>query len=127
MHRRSLLFAVLQGVTASLILGRSASAQDTLDPVKLMPDSHKVLFENAFVRVVEGRVPAGGFEPKHQHPHCVLVSLSDFDVEVRTLPDGKWTPMHRSFGSASWSEATVHEVRNVGRVPTHTVRIELKC
>ena len=127
MHRRQLLFTILKSMAVGLIAGRSGSAQDDLDPVKLMPDTHKVLFENAFVRVIEGRVPAGGFEPKHRHPHCVLVNLAEFDVEVKAYPDEKWNRMHRTFGTATWNEATVHEVRNVGSVPTHTVRIELRC
>ena len=64
------------------------------DPVRLMPDTHKVIFDNSFVRVVEGRVPAGGTEIKHRHPRNVMVFLADFDAEVRTFPDGKWTPTH---------------------------------
>ena len=92
-----------------------------------MPDSHKVLFENAFVRVVEGRVPAGGMEPKHRHPNNVLVCLADFDAQVRTLPDGQWKRFHRTFGTATWNEAGLHEVEIVGDAPSHTVRIELKC
>jgi len=91
-----------------------------------MPDSHKVLFENSFVRVVEGRVPAGGMEPKHRHPHNVLVFLADFDSEVRPLPNGQWTRIHRGSGTATWNEAGVHEVKIVGNVPSHTIRVELK-
>jgi hypothetical protein len=92
-HRRQLLFTILKSIAVGLIAGRSSSAQDDLDPVKLMRDTHKVLVENAFVRVIEGRVPAGGFEPKHRHPHCVLANLADFDVEVRAYPDEKWNRM----------------------------------
>jgi aspartyl/asparaginyl beta-hydroxylase (cupin superfamily) len=110
-----------------MVAGRLAPAEDDLDPVKMMPDTHKLLFENPFVRVIEGRVPAGGYEPKHRHPHCVLVNLADFDSEIRTIPDGEWKHMHRAFGTATWSDATVHEVRIVGKVPSHTVRVELKC
>lgn len=92
-----------------------------------MPDSHKVLFENTVVRVVEGRVPVGGMEPKHRHPNNVLVCLADFDAEIRTLPDGQWKRLHRTFGTTTWNEAGLHEVRIVGDAPSHTIRIELKC
>ena len=126
MKRRQLLVAILKGMAISIFAGRSVRAQDDLDPVKMMPETHKVLFENALVRVIEGKVPAGGMEPKHRHPHCVLVALADFDSEIRTLPDGKWVPVHRAFGTATWNEATVHEVRIVGNAPSHTVRVELK-
>ena len=98
MKRRQLLFAILKGAAVGMFAGRYATAQEDLDPVKMMPDTHKVVFENAFVRVIEGRVPAGGSEPKHRHPHCVMVNLADFDAEVRTFPDGEWkraTPCFR--------------------------------
>jgi hypothetical protein len=129
LKRRQLLFGIVKAATLSSFAGRlasAASAQEDLDPVKLMPDTHKLVFENSFVRVIEGRVPAGGRELKHRHPHCVLVSLADFDSEVRTLPDGEWKRFHRAFGTVSWNEAVVHEVRILGTVPSHTIRIELK-
>jgi len=91
-----------------------------------MPASHKVLLENSFVRVVEGEVPARGLEPKHRHPHNVMAFPAGFDAEVKTFPDGKWSGMHRAFGTATWNVATVHEVKIVGNVPSHTVRVELK-
>ena len=127
MKRRYLLFTILKSMAIAVIAGRPVFGQEDLDPVKMMPDTHKLLFENSFVRVVEGRVPAGGMEPKHKHPHNIMVSLVDFASEVRTLPYGKWTPMHRAFGTATWNEAAIHEVRIVGNVASHTIRIELKC
>ena len=126
MKRRQLLFTILKGIALSIVAGRSAPAQEDLDPVRMMPDSHKVLFENSFVRVVEGKVPAGGVEPKHRHPNNVTVFLADYDAEVRTFPDGKWNRVHRAFGTATWNEASVHEAKIVGNTPSHTVRVELK-
>jgi hypothetical protein len=125
--RRQLLFRILKGAAVGIVASRFASAQEDPDPVKMMPDTHKLVFENAFVRVIEGRVPAGGYEPKHKHPHCVLISLADFDSEIKAFPDGEWKRFHRAFGTVTWSEATVHEVRIVGNSPSHTMRVELKC
>jgi len=126
MKRRQLLATILKSIAIGIIGGRSAAAQDDLDPVKLMRDTHKLIFENSFVRVVEGRVPAGGREIKHRHPHNVMVFLADFDAEIRIFPDGKWTPSHRTFGTATWNEASVHEVKIGTNAPSHTIRIELK-
>jgi hypothetical protein len=36
----------------------AVTAQENLDPVKLMPDTHKLLFENELARVLESKVPA---------------------------------------------------------------------
>ena len=127
MKRRQLIVTILKSFALGIIAGRFADAQDDLDPVMLMPDTHKVIFENSFVRVVEGKVPAGGRETKHRHPHNVMVFLADFDAEIRTFPDGKWTPTHRTFGTATWNEASVHEVKIGTNSPSHTIRVELKC
>lgn len=123
-NRRAVLLSILGlgGVFARLL-----RTQNNLDPLKIMPETHKLLFENQFVRVIESRVPAGGHEPKHSHPHCVTVGLADVDVEIKTFPDGRTIRTHRSAGTASWSEATVHEVTNIGNTSSHNIRIELKC
>jgi hypothetical protein len=123
MTRRELLAAGVAIASASI---RPAFTQETLDPVKLMPHTHKLLFENEFVRVVESRVPPGATEPKHVHPHCVTVHLVDVDAEVKTFPDGRITRVHNGAGTADWSEATTHEVKNIGTITSHNFRVELK-
>jgi hypothetical protein len=124
MNRRELLLSTL---SVNAISCRLIWAQDNLDPLTITPGTHKLLFENRFVRVIESKVPPNTVEPKHSHPHCVTVYLADVDVEIRTFPDGQTTRVHRTAGTAGWSEATVHEVRNVGRTSSHNIRIELKC
>jgi len=122
--RRQLL---LSSLGMGSVLGRLIQAQDELDPLRIMPNTHKLLFENRFVRVIESKVPAGAKEARHSHPHCVTVYLADVDVEIRTFPGGKTARVHRTSGTAGWSEATVHEVTNVGTTSSHNIRIELKC
>lgn len=123
MNRRQLL---AMAIGASVIGRRISDAQEILDPVKLMPDTHKLVLENEFVRVIESRLPPGHTEPKHAHPHNVTVHLADVDTEIRTLPDGPITRAHESAATASWGDATVHEVKNVGTTASHNFRIELK-
>ena len=101
-------------------------AEDHLDPLKVASDTHSLIFENKFVRVIQAKVPPGKVEPKHRHPHGVTISLADYDVEQKTFPDGKVAKLHRSFGLASWAEAQVHEIKNVGKTGLHSIRVELK-
>lgn len=103
-----------------------SGAPEELDPLKVAPDTHKLMFENRFVRVIQAKVPPGGHEPKHSHRHGVTIYLSDYDVEQKAFPDGKVTKHHRAFGTAAWSESLVHEIRNVGGTPLHSIRIELR-
>ena len=127
MKKRMLL--VVASTCLILVLGfvvSHASSEEVLDPLKLAPDTHKLVFENRFVRVIESRVPADGEEPKHSHPHGLTVYLANFESEVKTFPDGKSSKVRRHFGTAIWSEAIVHEVKNIGKVDGHALRIELK-
>ena len=103
-----------------------ATSQEELDPVKVAAETHKLLFENQFVRVIQAKVPPGSVEPKHRHPRGVTVYLADYSIDQKTLPDGKVTRADRKFGTVTWSEAIVHEVRNTGQTASHAIRIELK-
>ena len=45
----------------------SAAVPQDLDPLNVAADTHKLVFENRFVRVLEVHVPPGKTEPLHQH------------------------------------------------------------
>jgi hypothetical protein len=124
MNRREFL-ALSVGVGS--IAGQLTYGQENLDPLKTQPDTHKLLFENKFVRVIESSVPPGHTELKHSHPHSVTVHLVDSDAEVTRLPDGRTTRIHSVGATADWNEAVVHEVKNVGQTTFHAIRVELKC
>jgi len=119
-----LVLLAASGIAASLV--SSAPAGEDLDPLKVAGDTHKLVMENAFVRIIEARVPAGKLEAKHSHPHGFTVHLADYTVEQTTFPDGKVTRLERKFGGVVWSDGVVHEVRNVGKTPSHAIRVELK-
>ena len=59
-----------------------SQAPDPLDPLRVAPDTHKLAFENAFVRVLDVHVPPGKTEPRHRHPHGLSVYFTDWDVKV---------------------------------------------
>ena len=127
MTRRIALFsgiaALLVGVAATL--GHSQTTGDALDPVRVAADTHRVAFENTFVRILEVRIPAGKTEPRHRHPHGLSVYFSDWEPKVTV--DGKPAQVNsRKNGTFAWSDAVVHTVENVGKTDGHVLRIELK-
>jgi len=125
--RRSGLAFVLGGILLAVGVSATLSkAINPLDPLKVCPDTHKLLFENAVLRVIEAKVPAGATEPKHSHPRGITVYLANYDVETKTLPDNKVMQAQRKFGTVTWSDAVVHEVKNTGKTNSHAIRIELK-
>jgi quercetin dioxygenase-like cupin family protein len=115
--------ALVAAATAGLLAGRPQS--DPLDPIVVAGDTHKLAFENAFVRVLEVTLPPGKVEPRHRHPHGMSVYFSDWEAEVRN--DGQAAEIRsRKAGTFAWSEAVVHTVRNAGRTEGRILRIELK-
>lgn len=112
---------------ACMVLPSMLTAQDAdLDVLKVIPENYTLIIDNAFVRVIEARIPPGTSERPHRHLRGVSVSMTDYVIEHQVLPDGKWVRNDRKLGSVYWSEASVHQTRNVGTTPSHTIRIELK-
>lgn len=95
------------------------------DPVKVSPETHKVILENERVRVLEVRVKPGEKVPTHSHPPNVVYFLSDAQ-ERFTFPDGTTKDREDRAGVAFWSEAVTHAAENVGGTEIHVVQIELK-
>ena len=128
-RRRRAIFqgcAVLTLVTVLLLVRPSSAQNDDLDVLKVIPENYKVILENPFVRVLEARIPAGTEEKPHRHLRGVSVCMTEYTLESRILPDGNWVRNDRVVGTTYWSEASLHQVRNIGRTQSHTIRIELK-
>jgi quercetin dioxygenase-like cupin family protein len=116
-HRHALLFAA-----GALLAPLCAGAQDV---VQVGGDSHRVLLENAQVRVLAVRIKPGEKVPMHSHPANVSYVLGDGKLRI-TMPDGKTVDREPKAGSASWAEATTHAVENIGTSDFTQVQIELK-
>jgi hypothetical protein len=117
------------------------------DAVQAAPDTHKVIFENPFVRVLEVSVPAAGSTiPMHHHrwpsffldwdtgggtPH---IRYHRAEGSVRDSP-AKEYPVHPGSWSVQWMEPEpMHAIEVVEKpksadapgAPT-SLRIEIKC
>ncbi len=123
MKKRILLVLLVVAATVALLAQKLPTGGP--DPLVVASDTHKLVFENKFVRVIESRVPPGGKEPTHYHPHGVTIYLADFRVKVSE--NGK-APVERErkAGTAVWAEAVVHEINNIGTTEGHAFRVELK-
>ena len=125
MKKRILFAASGIVVLAAVAFALSPSADDPLDPIRVAGDTHKLAFENSFVRVLDVHLPPGKVEPRHRHPHGMSVYFTDW--EARVTPDGKAPEVHhRKAGTFAWNEAVVHSVENAGPTEGHILRIELK-
>ena len=118
---RFALTTVVAGVALLASIGTMAQ-----DVVQVGGDTHKVLLENAQVRVLAVKIKAGEKVPMHSHPASVSYVLSDGKLRI-TLADGKTVDKEPKAGAASWSEAVTHAVENVGTSDFTQVQIELKA
>ena len=125
MRRKAPLALALALAVLAAARWATPQAPDPLDPILVAGDTHRLAFENSFVRVLDVRLPPGKLEPRHRHPHGMSVYLTDWDAKV-TLDGGKPELHRRKAGSFSWSEAIVHTVENAGKTEGHILRIELK-
>jgi quercetin dioxygenase-like cupin family protein len=125
MRKKVLLAAAVAAAALAARLVLSQPAEDPLDPVRVAGDTHRLAFENQFVRVLDVHLPPGKIEPRHRHPHGMSVYFTDWEAKV--TPEGKPTEVHpRKAGTFAWNEAVIHTVQNAGKTEGHILRIELK-
>ena len=143
-------------VGSVLLLGRhlylhgqeKSGFPDGYDALQAAPQSHKVIFENVFVRVLEVDVPpAGTTVPMHHHrwpsffldwdtggasPH---VRYHRPDGSVRDIPSHKG-PVHPGKWRVGWMEPepmhAIEVVENPESAAVHSgeptsLRVEIKC
>lgn len=115
----------IEAVVVELKPGASRSAPVTLDPVKLDPKYHTVPIENDRVRVLRTVLEPGVKSPLHEHPHYVVVYLTELHTTM-TLADGRTVDNPRRPGDVAWRDYMKHETVNVGERTAVEYQIELK-
>ena len=93
------------------------------DPVKVAPNSHKVLLENENVRVLEFTAKAGDKIGMHSHPNHVVYVLSDAKVTFIS-EDGKREERALKAGTSVWVDAVTHATEHAEAA--HVILVELK-
>jgi len=113
---------ILLATVVSVVAAKTALAQD---PVKLEPNTYKVLLENDRVRVLEVRQKPGEKGLLHSHPAALVYPLSTSKAKF-TSPDGKAVEVEIKAGQVVWNEAQAHAVETIGSTDTNMLEIELK-
>jgi predicted metal-dependent enzyme (double-stranded beta helix superfamily) len=103
-----------------------------LDALIAAPDSHRLLFENDRVRVLEVMIAAGAREPEHTH-RWPSVMIVDEPARIRYYEHGVQTFESPAMDSrpqgpkAVWLEPEgPHSVENIDSSRYHALRIELR-
>jgi hypothetical protein len=84
-QRRLLLSAVLF-IAAGLLLVFRNHSQDQLDSLIACRQTQKLIVENTFVRVIDDVIPPGVSDPKHRHPHGLVIAVEHGDTDSKAVP-----------------------------------------
>ena len=115
----------LEAIVIELKTGAPASTPITLDPVKLDPKYHIVVLENARVRALRTILEPGIKSPLHEHPHYVVVYLTELHTTME-LADGRVVDNPRRPGETAWRDYMKHSTLNVGKQTAVEIQVELK-
>jgi hypothetical protein len=107
---------------------------DSLDALVAAAESHRCLFENDAVRVLETRIAPGEITPVHTHRWPGVLYVLSFGHFVRRDADGQVMVDTRvagtlpAPGAAIWSDALPpHSLENIdGSQAIHVIGVELK-
>ncbi len=115
----------VEAIVIELKQGAPPSAPITLDPVKLDPTYHIVAFENARVRALRTILEPGIKSPLHEHPHYVVVYITELHTTME-LADGRKVDNPRRPGETAWRDYMKHSTLNVGKQTAVEIQVELK-
>ena len=95
------------------------------DIVAISPDVHRVIFENAVIRVLKVTVKAGAAVPMHRNPENINYILKPGTLRLID-PAGSATDVQLTEGQVIPAPVGEHAVENVGNSEVQTICIELK-
>lgn len=135
MHYKNATWMLLAGAIAAV--GATAFAQATgdvdrwwkpdLDATVAAPENHKILFENDEVRVLEVTVAPGALEHLHVHRYPAVMYVDSSPHMIEHLQDGSARDLGVRPPGTRWLPlAQGHAMENVGNIPLHAIRVELK-
>jgi quercetin dioxygenase-like cupin family protein len=112
-------------VLIELKAGAPKSPAVALDPVKLDAEHHIVILENTRVRVIRTILEPHLKSPRHEHPHYVVVYLTDLHTTM-TMADGREVDNPRKPGDIAWRDALSHVTENIGEKTAVEIQVEIK-
>jgi quercetin dioxygenase-like cupin family protein len=105
--------------------GAPPSPPVALDPVRLDPKYHTVPLENDRVRVLRTVLEPRVKSPQHEHPHYVVVYLTELHTTMQ-MADGRVVDNPRRPGEVAWRDALKHITENVGPRTAVEIQVEVK-
>ena len=105
---------------------------DSLDALAAAPEHHRLLLEDARVRVIDTRIPPGERTAVHTHRYpsiLYIVSTGEFlryDAEGNVITDSRKMPPQVAHSAFRVPPMPPHSVENIGSTLVHLVNVEFK-
>ena len=90
--------------------------------MKLDPEHHPVVLENQRVRVIRTILEPHLKSPMHEHPHYVVVYLTELHTTMK-MGDGREVDNPRRPGEVAWRDALKHATEQSARRPLWRSRL----
>lgn len=120
-------------VVATLTLAAGLALPSTHDPVKLLPDSYSLQFENEWVKIVRVRYAPHAKLPAHAHTAyaSAYIYLNDAaPVVFRHVGEKRFAATRPATKAGSFRVfrgiEEIHEVENTSELPSEFLRVEFK-
>ncbi|MEQ1730015.1 MAG: cytoplasmic protein [Vicinamibacterales bacterium] len=104
-----------------------------LDALQAAPAQHRLVLENARVRVLDTRIAPGETTPVHTHQWPAVHHVVSWSAFVRrddngdVLLDTRLAGVEAAPGEVLWGQPLgPHTLENVGTTPLHILSVELK-
>lgn len=116
---------ILAGAALAVLAAGGAYAEEaSRDAVLIDPDSHRVVFENEHVRVIENLSSVGKKSPMHTHGSMLVVSLDRARLKM-TVPDQDPFILDLHPGQVLWLDDPDHAWEILAG-QLHVVAVEVK-
>ena len=130
MKKCLMLFAVVVGLASASFAADKAKVKAvpfpaSMDPMVVASDTHKIVFENERVRVMEVTFQPGQKIAAHTHPDHFVYELSAGQVTI-SKPDGTSHVVDMMPGRVVWINAGIHWAVNSGSSVVKLLLTELK-
>jgi len=115
----------LEAVIIELKSGAPKSQHVALDPAILDPEHHPILIDNDRVRVLRTILEPHVIAPVHDHPHYVVVYLTELHTTMK-LGNGRVIDNPRRPGEIAWRDALRHQTEQMGDKTAVEIQVEIK-
>jgi len=123
MYKKTLLIFLISLFSFSI---SGYGDKESVDPVKVSPQTYKVILDNDYVRMLEISAKPGDRDEMHSHPANTWYAINGSKIRLYST-DGSSKDVEITSGMAKFQDAVaMHSMENIGDTDLKLIMVELK-